>query len=349
MKLFIFGSTGDLVKRKVLPALHSIKGLEVYAIGRKEMQHKEYQEVYCPECENIFLKRLKYLQINFENIVDSVKPYLEKEIINYFYISLPPNMIRGILESLSMLKDYSIRILIEKPFGDNLAEAKYLADFIRNRGLENNIFLADHYVFKKNVLDLDKFDYKIVKIVSFEKVGLEKRGYYDSVGALRDMVQSHFLNILFRLVPDIDLSNFEILDFKKSQYAEYVSELGNESKTETYVKLRVLFGNLEVEFITGKGFDKKEGYIEVDGRKVSFGDEQFALKNKKEILNNSEMQIASKDNSYVKMIELFVKGEKGFFPSVEQAIKSWEFIEKIEENKPELDYYKKESKFDDFI
>ncbi|VVB79156.1 Glucose-6-phosphate 1-dehydrogenase [uncultured archaeon] len=326
-KLFIFGSTGDLVKRKVLPALHHVRGLEVYAIGRKQMEHEDYHEVYCPECENIFLKRLKYIQIDFSSIVESIKPYLEKDEVNYFYVSLPPDMIRGILESLSYLKEYKIKILVEKPFGSNLKEAELLFDFIKENNLEENVFLADHYIFKKNVLSLESSDYSNVKLVSLEKLGLEKRGYYDSVGALRDMVQSHFLNILFRLVPNIDLNNFKILDFKLGQYEEYVSELGDESKTETYVKLRVAFENLEVEFVTGKGFDKKESFLVLGKNSLDFGD----------------------DNSYVAMFHDFLNGDKKVFPTIENAIKSWKFIENVEQNKPSLDYYKKGSSASNFM
>ena len=219
-------STGDLVKRKVLPALQDLqkKDLEIWAIGRKNFTHEIYKDFVCNNmCSLYFRKRLYYLKTNFQekNICKSCENLLDKNKINYFYIAMPPKFTDKILISLVKLKErgFKIKILMEKPFGKNLKHARKLRRLIMEKNLENDIFLSDHYLFKKNIINFKKKDFKEIKIISVEKLGLEDRiTYYDDVGALRDMVQSHFFNILFKLVKNPEeLKSIEVIKYIKAQ------------------------------------------------------------------------------------------------------------------------------------
>ncbi len=320
MKLFIFGSTGDLVKRKVLPALHEFKNLEVYALGRKELDHKKYGEEYCATCTLEFKSNLKYHQISFEdNLHQQLDKVLDKKEINYFYISMHPEFILGILTKLSEIKKqgYKIQILIEKPFGSNLEEAKMLKIIINNEKLSEETYLADHYLFKKYILELNKTQFNHMKLVSLEKVALEGRGYYDSVGALRDMVQSHFLNIIFKILK-FKLSDIKVIDFKSAQYKDYQKELGKKSETPTYVKVTLKIKDREIILETGKNFEKKESYIEIDGKK---------------------QDLEAGNNPYVALFDAFFKQEKFKFPTMDNSIFAWEVIHKIEESRKKLEFY----------
>jgi glucose-6-phosphate 1-dehydrogenase len=92
MKLFVFGSTGDLVKRKVLIALEKVKekNLEIICLGRKEMTTQEYLQDHCKECK----RDIKYKFINFEDkkLIKNLIKELNEKKINYFYLSLPPKI-----------------------------------------------------------------------------------------------------------------------------------------------------------------------------------------------------------------------------------------------------------------
>ena len=334
MKLFIFGSTGDLVKRKVLPALQDLqkKDLEIWAIGRKNFTHEIYKDFVCNNmCSLYFRKRLYYLKINFQekNICKSCENLLDKNKINYFYIAMPPKFTDKILISLAKLKEkgFKIKILIEKPFGKNLKHARELRGLIIEKNLENDILLSDHYLFKKNIINFKKKDFKEIKIISMEKLGLEDRITYDDVGALRDMVQSHFFNILFKLVKNPEeLKSIEVIKYIKAQYGDgvnkgYVKELGKKSKTETFIFLEFKLGDRKFIFITGKAFNKKQGELKID-KKTLFLD---------------------LGSSYKLLLSKFLSGQKSFFPTISNAILSWEIIKKIESKKSKLRYYKKNS------
>jgi glucose-6-phosphate 1-dehydrogenase len=326
MKLFIYGSTGDLVKRKVLLALHELKNLEIFALGRKELTDETYSQNYCEKCSKEFKLRLRYQKIDFDSsLLNQIKDTLDKKDINYFYISMPPEFIKSILNQLSQLKKNGIRIkiLIEKPFGHNQKEAKSLKKLILNDDLEKEIFLADHYLFKDSVLELKRNsvnEYKEIKIVSEETLGLENRSYYDDIGALKDMIQSHFLNILFKLISKEDIiSKWAIQEFKRGQYKDYQKELGKESKTETFVELKFKTkSGKEIEFITGKKMPKAESYLELDKIRI---------------------ELSKDKNPYINMFEAFLQGNRENFPSMDNSIAAWKIIEDLEKNKPKITIY----------
>lgn len=320
MKLFVFGSTGDLVKRKILPALHKFKDLELFMLGRKDLDNQKYNEEYCKKCSEKFKLRLKYMQIEFnKGIYQQLDSFLDKKDANYFYISMPPNFILDLIRKIKEIKEngFPVQILIEKPFGPGLREAARIKKFIKKNALTKEVYLSDHYLFKKNIHSIKKSNFKNLKIVSLEYVGLEGREYYDSVGAIRDMIQSHFLNILQRLV-EFSERDIRIISIKLGQYRGYQKELGKKSNTETYAKIKFLLKDKVVEFETGKGYPKKENFIEIDGIRY---------------------EIISDDSDYANLFSSFFRQKKENFPDMNQAINNWRVIEKIEKKKPDIEFY----------
>jgi glucose-6-phosphate 1-dehydrogenase len=213
--------------------------------------------------------------------------------------------------------------LIEKPFGYDLESAKELKDIIGD--FSEKVFLADHYLFKEEVGKM-KGNFGKIKFVFLEKVGLEGRSYYDEIGAIRDMVQSHFLNLLFRIRKDLrhDLRLFSVEKFSRMQYDEYENELGKKSNTETFVDLVLKSGKNEFEFVTGKAFGKKQSCVFIDGKIIDFNE---------------------RVNPYIKMFEEFFKSNREVFPKVEDAIFSWELIKWVLKHKSVLGFYPKGKDF----
>ncbi len=322
MKLFVFGSTGDLFKRKVIKALQEIKNVEIIALGRKELSNEQYFEETCPTCDEEIRKRTKYLAVNFSNKIQCVgcKDHFSKEEINYFYIALPPSKIIETLEYIHSVKQtgHKIKVLIEKPFGANLEEANKIKNFIEREELEEDIFLADHYLFKENIRNMKHLNFEKLKIVSLEKLGVEKRAFYDDVGAINDMIQSHLLNVLVKIIGFENLNLAKIEEVKLGQYNNYIKEIGKDSKTETYVKLKLKLDHREIIIETGKNFPKKENYIEIDDKKI---------------------EIDNGKDAYLQMLEDFLDNKRDQFPSIEQAIECWKLVNKIKDKNSEITFY----------
>jgi glucose-6-phosphate 1-dehydrogenase len=327
VKLFVYGSTGDLVKNKVLPALQSFKNLEIFALGRREIIDDEYHGLACkPDVNRSFCKSIKYVLVDFDrNFCDKCFNHLDKEKVNYFYVALPPKTVNTVLKQIADIKNqgYKVRVLLEKPFGEDLKSALKLRDLISEFNLTEELFIVDHYLFKKEILDLKKQNFEKFYMKATETNDVKNRvSYYEGIGALRDMIQSHFLNVLFRIFnEDINPEDIETLEFEKAQYKDYEKELSKKSDTETFVYWKFKIKEKEITFVTGKALDKKETLIEID---------------------NKKLKIQNKENPYVGVFENFLAGKKENFPTIEQSILAWKILEKIPEN-TKLKKYEKTS------
>lgn len=338
MKLFVFGATGDLFKRKVLEWLQSLnnKNLEVIAIGRKNFSTEIYQDFICKgRCNPKFKDSLTYKEIAFthEDIYKTCNENLNKNEINYFYISLPPHTFNTIINVIGEIKanGYEVQLLLEKPFGHNSENAKQLKETLIEKNLCDYTYLSDHFMFKDPILQLKQQNFKSLEIWSLETVWLEDRaGYYEWIGATKDMIQSHFFNITFKLMenPKDEFKNFEIKKYTKAQYTNYEKELGLKSTTETFVDLEIQTQSKTFHFITGKAFKNKKSWIKIDEKEISLEDD---------------------NNPYTETFKLFFEWKKGKFPTIDNALLSREIINKIEEQKIQLLYYPENKEYSNDI
>ena len=136
---------------------------------------------------------------------------------------------------------------------------------------------------------------------------------------MRDMIQSHFLNMAFKLIvdPESEFLNVQISKYLNAQYDGYKQELGRESETETFVDLEFATPNHQYHFMTGRKFSKREAYIDIDGEKL-------------------DLDIGS--NPYEAIFENFLaprssRSEVGF-ANIDNALLAWKIIKKIEESRP---------------
>lgn len=245
----IFGATGDLTQRKLMPALFMLvknKQLSpdvlIIGNGRRNMSDKEFRELMrkavfstIPEtdtnkaCWNSFSEQLQYVQGTFENaslynsLVQILEGYDEKLgacIPRFFYLATPPDHYESILTHLRDSKlaegcgqgttNYT-RVLIEKPFAKDLETAQHLDELLGSIFEERQIYRIDHYLAKETIQNILAFRFAngifeptwnsefidYVQITVAEELGLEKRGnFYEGIGALRDFVQNHIMQMV---------------------------------------------------------------------------------------------------------------------------------------------------------
>ena len=238
----IFGASGDLTKRKLIPALFSLHKLnllpENFAIigtARSELSDSDFRESMRAAINEYgemdesrvedFLKIIYYVSTDseddasFTNLKSKLKNVREKLSVKgntIFYLSTPPKLYSAIpkllaAQGLNNESDGWKRLIIEKPFGYDLQSAEDLHEKLMHDWKEDQIYRIDHYLGKETVQNVlvTRFSNGIfeplwnrnfihhIEITSAEDIGVEKRGgYYDSSGALRDMIQNHLLQLV---------------------------------------------------------------------------------------------------------------------------------------------------------
>jgi glucose-6-phosphate 1-dehydrogenase len=351
----IFGATGDLAKRKLLPALYNLAGRQslpadfnVLGVGRTSMTDEAYREKVKQDLHDFggaqdggawewFAPRLFYAFESLEDLASyqSLSDRLESldgpghvQTGYLFYLATPPSAMADIVLRLSAVglvneeRDNWRRVIVEKPFGYDLASALDLNRQLRADLAEHQIYRIDHYLGKETVQNLMVFRFgngifepiwnrryvDHVQITVSETVGVEDRGaYYESAGALRDMVQNHMFQLLAltAMEPPISFAADDVRDERvkvlhaihlhspeevmtstvRGQYTAGASEQGAVpgyraephvapgSNTETFVALKLHIDNwrwADVPFYlrTGKRLPKRASEIAVEFRRA---------------------------------------------------------------------------------
>ena len=234
--LVIFGGTGDLARRKILPGLfrrfcsgQMPDDARVIGAARSEMTRDEYR-AYVAEairefgggksCENgtleAFQTRLEYVTIDAkgdDGWAEMVKLMDGRDVVRAFYFSVAPGLFGDLARAciIGGMANDQTRIVVEKPFGRDLATAKALNATLAAHFDESQIYRIDHYLGKETVQNLMavRFGNMLfeplwnaqyvdhIQITVAETVGVGGRGeYYDKSGAMRDMVQNHLMQLL---------------------------------------------------------------------------------------------------------------------------------------------------------
>jgi len=243
--MVIFGGSGDLTKRKLIPALSNLardhflaQEFAVVGIARRSLTHETFREKLSQEMEQFTLgprdpelwrwltERLYYLSGNLQEAATyqqlrTLLTEIEQQHGirgNYlFYLATAPEFFSTIVQQLGAVglthedNEQWRRVVIEKPFGHDLESARTLNRDLRAVLNEQQLYRIDHYLGKETVQNLLVFRFANgflepvwnrryidhVQITVAERVGVEERGgYYDHVGALRDMVPNHLMQLL---------------------------------------------------------------------------------------------------------------------------------------------------------
>ena len=235
--LVLFGGTGDLTWRKLLPALfqafrHGSLPADgrIVGVGRDTMSDSQYRELIRSRFDGVELAKrptgeefsrfaalLHYLKMDLSRPADyaQLAATLQTRQADtvVMYLATAPGLFQGICENMAAvgLNGPQTRVVLEKPLGHDLASNRAINEAVLSVLPENQIFRIDHYLGKPSVQNLFamRFGNSLfeplwrretianIQITIAEELGVEKRGaFYDSTGALRDMVQNHALQLL---------------------------------------------------------------------------------------------------------------------------------------------------------
>ncbi|GLW65049.1 glucose-6-phosphate 1-dehydrogenase [Actinomadura rubrobrunea] len=321
--LVLFGVTGDLSRKKLLPAIYDLAnrgllppGFSLVGFARRDWEHEDFRQIAyesvkkyarTPFREDVWRHLSEGMHFvpgefsdpgAFEALAMAVKELDQTRGTggNYaFYLSIPPKFFPQVVEQLQRagLADRSQgwrRVVIEKPFGHDLASAIELNDTVHRVFPEESIFRIDHYLGKETVQNIlalrfanEMFEpiwnrsyVDHVQITMAEDIGIGGRaGYYDGIGAARDVIQNHLLQLLAltAMEPPVSFSAEAVraekakvlsavrlpddlsLATARGQYAAgwqggvkvrgYLEEDGipSDSRTETYAAVKLEIGN----------------------------------------------------------------------------------------------------------
>jgi glucose-6-phosphate 1-dehydrogenase len=260
--LVIFGASGDLTRRKLLPALYQLSRNQrlparfvVIGVARSPMSDDEFRQSFHDslrefadveqpnDVSNALARNLTYVRGElddpglFQRICQKMQDLDAPDGV-LFYLAIPPTVYGSVIECLSSAgltkprkPEGWRRVIVEKPFGTDLASARELNVMLHRHLDESQIFRIDHYLGKETVQNLLVFRFANgmfepvwnrryidhVQITAAETVGVERRAaYYEGAGAMRDMVQNHLMQVLalVAMEPPITFSAENVRDRK---------------------------------------------------------------------------------------------------------------------------------------
>jgi glucose-6-phosphate 1-dehydrogenase len=251
--LVIFGASGDLTRRKLFPALYSLalrkmlpERFGIVGVARTEETDDEFRErmkravqefgrdQFRDETWEWLAEGMRYVATDFsddvgQNRVVEALNELDRERgtsgNRVYYLAVPPSAISGLLQGIGQRRATHgwTRLIIEKPFGHDLASAQELNKEVQEHFEEREIFRIDHYLGKETVQNLLALRFANgifepiwnrqfvdhVQITVAESIGIEGRAeFYEQAGAIRDVFQNHMLQLvaLTAMEPPIDFS-----------------------------------------------------------------------------------------------------------------------------------------------
>jgi glucose-6-phosphate 1-dehydrogenase len=288
LKIIIFGGTGDLVKKKIIPSIFDLyknnfldDNFEILGVSRKKLSDDDYKEwiveslkskVSSSEYLEKFIEKCRYFSADISN-ADTLRELSEnlenQKSNNIYYLAVSPNLyenaFRNIAGNFMNPENGWDRVLVEKPFGNDLEHAKKLDQLLSALFQDEQIFRIDHYLAKETLQNILSFRFansifepvwnseciEEIKIKMYESFDVDNRAsFYDGVGALRDVGQNHLLQML-ALVTMEDPKNLGAENVRKAradllenlevdtdsmvraQYSGYNEIPGIESETQT--------------------------------------------------------------------------------------------------------------------
>lgn len=318
-KVIIFGATGDLVKSKIAPALHTL-GINFLSYGRKDISEENY----------------------IKGELTEIAEKLVSKDITHAYVALPPLYYEVVLSELATLENVPM-IALEKPFGISYADAEKLISLIKKLKIEDKVYLVDHYLGKAELIELldldtetrkeffDENNIEAIELTATEINDVDTRGtFYDSVGTIKDYVENHVMAMISIVLMQqgcevsstvcrqhiLEKISFVEGSLRTAQYEGFrnIQGVKNNSTTETAVQIDFVYNNhFPIRVRVGKALDKAEVVIKI---KYKNGD-------------NKDVLIGSKTNPYENIFTDFLSNGRKFSLSFDEAKLCWKITEEV--------------------
>lgn len=322
--IVIIGATGDLARKKVIPAMYQLVAQQVIhpetliiGTSRSDIQAQDLIKGLTshhdhPESLDEFRSKLQTLTVDPSDVaslnaladhIDSYEHELGQSVARLVYLSVPPSAYPSILDAIAASKlqnssTKALRLLVEKPFGENLASAQALIAQTNRLFSEDQVYRIDHFLAKEmaqNILTFRKHNplfsavwnnqhISSVTVTTSEDDTIENRAsFYDAVGALRDQMQNHVLQLLALALMEIPdtltaseiharklqvIESLRVHSALRGQYEGYSEHVGHSSATETFARLTLTsdvahWQNTPITLLTGKGLSVRQSSIEI--------------------------------------------------------------------------------------
>ncbi len=347
--IILVGITGDLSKRKLLPAIDGLarKGMlpeNFKLIGITRRDNVDLNDLLINVEEKDFLEdHTQLFTMDLDNADDYKKLSDELDLIEtefgattqrLYYLSVAPTVSLPIIKHLSdsgLAHHSETKLMLEKPFGVDLENAEKTIEEIGQYFDEDDVYRVDHYLAKQTVRDLvnHKIDMKYVKsitVTAAEKIAIEGRAdFYEQTGALRDFIQSHLLQVAAMVISpksriavlknlSVDLDNV-----KRGQYEGYKEAAHNpDSTVETFVSIP-LHSKGDDGFVltveSGKALDRKSTDVTI-------------------VYKDGATEVISLNdatNAYESVYYHAMQGDKQFFVTKDEVLETWRILKPVQE------------------
>jgi glucose-6-phosphate 1-dehydrogenase len=336
----IFGASGDLAKIKIFPALYALaaqkrfpKNFKIFGYARTTKTDEEFRKEFRKSVveksdeevdKEVLEKLLKHVHY-FTGKYDKKQSFKEfskvilektghKKVTNITYLAVPPRAFESIIENLASIRPKlgeDLRVVIEKPFGNDEESARKLFHHVSTHFPTEKTYLLDHYLGKEAVMSILPLRYangilntllngKLIaniQITASEDLSVSSRiSYFDQVGIIKDMIQSHLLQLLSLLTMELPVEResesihrekFAVLSALKYRGFEKAMAIGQHktycdiegvkkgSKAPTFAALRLFIDRQDwfkvpIYIRTGKMLNKKHTYVVVEFKKHPF-------------------------------------------------------------------------------
>jgi glucose-6-phosphate 1-dehydrogenase len=297
--LVIFGASGDLTRRKLFPALYSLAyrrllpdGFGVVGVSRTSMSDDEFRskmeegvkqfgrDEFRDDIWQPFAKGMRYVSTEFasesgEDTVNTTLTELDQERgtrgNRVYYFAVPPDAIATLVKEIGERRTKTgwTRLIIEKPFGRDLASAEDLNRMLHRHFKEEEVFRIDHYLGKETVQNIAALRFANgifepiwnrqfidhIQITVAESIGIEGRaGFYEGAGAIRDIFQNHLLQLVANtaMEPPIDFT----ADSVRNEKVKVLKAMHTPSPKNV---IRGQYGRGYVEGVEVPGYREEEG------------------------------------------------------------------------------------------
>lgn len=371
-KLVIFGITGDLSRRKLLPALQSIveskefNDLSIIGVSRREVDVPTLIQESTGKDDLVALTRVFTMNLavaeDYVRLKDDLRAQPDEQVL--VYLSVPPSAAADIVDFLGLAEfnTPNVKLLFEKPFGFDLVSAQ---DFVARTGRyfeESQIYRIDHYMAKEVAAEVIRLrsnaehhshkwgseSVESVEIIASEKIGIEDRAnFYEETGALRDFIQGHLMQLLSLVLMDLrppftidDLADRRLEALNKITFADPAR--AKRAQYQGYGEEVANPGSLTETFASVALASTDENWNGVSlrlttGKNLDKKQSVIIIRYKdgtEDIFE--EGKVVSQDirlqDAYERVLVEAIRGRKYIFTTSPEIIRSWQILAQIQEN-----------------